>query len=164
MGKLAITSIKPSELWGYDYISPQYITLGKMIRERMNDLKCSHVISQANLGIEQISCLIAMKTRQLHPDLHITIEIVVPYENREQMWNDDNQLLYRKILDNADIITVLSKNYSKLANRIANEYIVNTLDELLAIWDGKRSYIADMVTSASAYHKSVSIIRPQSII
>ena len=43
---------------------------------------------------------------------HITLEIAVPCEGQDARWSESDRARYKKILDRADKVTVLSPHYS----------------------------------------------------
>lgn len=66
---------------------------------------------------------------------HVQLEIAVPCENQDLKWSKSDKILYHNLLDNSDIVTVLSPKYTSFCMQKRNEYMVKKSDLVLAFWN-----------------------------
>ena len=70
---------------------------------------------------------------------HITLEIAVPCEGQDAHWSDEDKARYKRILERADKVTVLSPHYTRFCMQKRNEYMVDHSDIVFAFWNEKET-------------------------
>ena len=113
-----------------------------------------HFVSGGALGIDTLAALIILEKREKNPFL--TLEIAVPFPEQDERWTERDKAVYRKILSRADIVTTVSCAYNPHALRLRNEFMLETCDALIAVFDG--SHGGTYQTVSSAYDKGIRTI------
>ena len=67
---------------------------------------------------------------------HIRLEIAVPCEGQDARWSEQDKVRYKRILERADKVTVLSPHYTSFCMQKRNEYMVDHSDIVFAFWMG----------------------------
>ena len=78
-----------------------------------------------------------LQAKKQHKD--IVLEIAVPCRNQDLKWSKDDKKRYAEILNNADIVNVLSESYTPFCMQKRNEYMVDKSDLVIAFWNGEES-------------------------
>ena len=118
-----------------------------------------HMISGGAQGMDIMAAEAVLDLKGTYPDL--TLEIAVPYEGQASKWPIADQARWRRCLDSADMITVLSHQYSKGCFFTRNRYMVEQADLLLACFDGKDGGTKMTVDYARRYGCPVCLIPPE---
>lgn len=62
----------------------------------------------------------------------VTLEIAVPCKGQDARWSDEDKARYKRILDRADKVTILSDHYTNFCMQKRNEYMVDNSDIVFA--------------------------------
>ena len=62
--------------------------------------------------------------------------VIVPFEGQDRYFTPDSKVRYRRILDQADEVVVLSAAYFQHCYLRRNAYLVNHASRLIAYYDG----------------------------
>ena len=159
---IAVTGHRPNKLWGYDLKHPKYKELSDLIKQFLKEHNATHCISGMALGVDMVFAISVLKLKR--KGLDISLECAIPCANQPCKWNKQDQDLYYKILNRADIVTQVSnESYKPWLMQKRNEYMVDKCDVLLAIWDGSDGGTGNCVKYARKVGKSIHIIDPKSI-
>lgn len=90
----------------------------------------------------------------------VTLEISVPFEAQAAKWVVDNRTCWQECIDRADVMTVLSHEYTKKYFFARNHYLVSQADILLACSDGQESETKNAVEYARQNGCKVCLIPP----
>ena len=136
-----VTGHRPSGFpWNYndkncaehkEYLQTMLSLLDSLIREEGYDF----FICGGAIGVDTDFAETVLSLKEKYP--HIKLEIAVPCENQDLKWSDADKLKYRDILKKADIVTVLSKQYTRFCMQKRNQYMVDKSDFAVAFWNGK---------------------------
>ncbi len=89
--------------------------------------------------------------------------LVLPCEGQADRWSASARELYLSILDQADDVIYVSREYSKNCMFRRNRYLVNHANYLLAVYNGEqRGGTAMTVRYARKLEREVIIIDPTS--
>ena len=77
-------------------------------------------------------CLIALKDKY-----EFSIECAIPCKGQTKYWSLKDKFRYKKVLDVASKITILSEHYFPYVMLNRNRYMVDNSELVLAVWDGK---------------------------
>ena len=117
-----------------------------------------HFISGGALGVDQDFAETVLCAKEIYDP--ITLEIAVPCPMQDLHWSEAEQLRYRSILERADRVVVLSKNYTNYCMQKRNEYMVDKSNLVLAYWNGEESGGTwNTMNYARLQQKPVRIIR-----
>lgn len=66
---------------------------------------------------------------------HIKLEIAVPCQNQDLKWSNRDKSKYQKLLQAADIVTLVTEKYSRYCMQKRNKYMVDKSDCVFAYWN-----------------------------
>ncbi len=112
-----------------EYLQTMYSLLEKLITKDGYD----YFISGGAIGVDTDFAEAVLYFKKLYP--HIMLEVAVPCENQDLKWNNADKAKYQEILKSADIVTVLSKSYTRFCMQKRNQYMVDKSDFALAFWN-----------------------------
>lgn len=159
---IAVTGHRPDKLWGYDLKYHKYKELSNLMINFLKENDATHCISAMALGVDIVFAISVLKLKKVNPNL--ILECAIPCLNQQCKWNKEDQELYQRILNRADIITYVSnEHYKPWLMQKRNEYMVDKCDKLLAIWDGSKGGTGNCVGYAKKKNKPIYIINPQLI-
>jgi uncharacterized phage-like protein YoqJ len=187
MIKVSFSGHRPNNknMGGYDWYSDK----NKKIRMRlfseianiMNSTEDSefHFISGGALGVDQFAFdvvnEIKYNTLKLN-NVKIINEIAVPFKDQPNAWfKQEDKNRYNKQLEQADIVTYVDTvdGYIKTATpqgkynpyklQLRNEYMVDNVDIIIAVWDGSKGGTCNCVNYAKKWDKKLIIINPNEI-
>ena len=84
---------------------------------------------------------------------------VVPYTEFPDSWPPEWQAKYKRLLDSADAVKVISPEYSDSVFQMRNEWIVNHSAKLIAVSNGQKSGTQNTIWYARKQHITTMIIR-----
>ena len=93
----------------------------------------------------------------------VTLEIAVPFEAQATKWAADYRTRWQECIDRADVVTVLSHEYTKSCLFVRNLYLVTQADILLACLDGQEGGTKNTVEYAKRNGCRVCVIPPSSL-
>ena len=163
--KIAITGHRPSKLGNdYDLTSP---LIGR-IKERILEELALNVpegedmifITGMALGIDTLFAKIAV-------ELGIPFIAAIPNTLQARLWPKKSVEVWRELLNKAAQVVDVSGGASSyhihhLQKR--NEWMVNTCDILIAVWDESHGGTANCVEYAKSKEKKIIYINPKTII
>lgn len=161
--RVAFTGYRLQKMpFGFDETDPRCRDFLKRLEDSIAVLiinNYTHFITGGALGMDMFSAEIVLKLKQKYP--WITLEVAVPFEAQAERWNDAYRLRYDRILREADMITVISRSYTKTCMFRRNRYLVDNADLLFACYDGKPGGTAMTVEYAHRIGIPVEFIRPE---
>lgn len=86
-------------------------------------------------GVDIWAGEIVLQLREQNPNLHLIV--ASPYEGFESRWSADWQRRYNDILDQADLVRFVCKGYSKTCFQIRNEWMVDRVARVIAVYNGE---------------------------
>lgn len=128
MLRVAVTGHRPNKLGGYD----KMFKLKEFARECFEQYKdqIGVVYTGMALGWDQAVALACV-------ELEIPFIACVPFEGQEKMWPKSSQLNYQELCSKAkEIVCVSGPGYSSWKMQLRNQYMVDSCDRLVAMWDG----------------------------
>lgn len=166
MLKIAITGHRPNKLWGYDIYTPNYIELGRRIKNAILENSVNHseieLISGMALGVDTIFALIALKLKS--KDSRFNLHCAIPCKNHSSNWFGESVKQYNHIIDSADSVQLVSNtDYTPSCMQLRNQYMVNRCDLLIAVWDKSAGGTANCVRYAQEIGKPIVFINPREI-
>ncbi len=96
--------------------------------------------------------------RKTHPE--INLEAAIPIEGQADKWSAAYRARWQRCVDEADVITVLSHEYTKGCMLVRNRYMVTQADLLVAAYDGKDGGTKMTVEMAKRAGVGVCMVRP----
>lgn len=150
--RVAATGHRPDKIGGYDFYAPQRVWVRDQIKQALIDLKATHGISGMALGVDQDFAYVCI-------ELAIPFTAAIPFVGQEEAWPQHSQEWYEWLLIRADDVVVVSPGgYSASKMQVRNEWMTDSCDVLLAVWDGSEGGTRNCVNYAY-YSYSPSFIR-----
>lgn len=160
--RCAFTGYRPKKMpFGYNEGSPLALDFKRRLRETIETLilmDYKHMISGGAQGMDIMAAEIVLDLKKEYPDL--TLEIAVPFEDQAGTWPDEYRARWQRCIDEADMITVVSHEYTKQCLFARNRYMVQQADLLLACYDGQEGGTKMTIDYAKRYGCQVCIIPP----
>lgn len=158
----AFTGYRPQKMpFGFNEEDLRCMDLKKRLRCVIEVLVwggCSHFISGGAQGFDTFAAEAVMDLKRKYP--WVTLEIAVPYDGQEDRWSSREQDRYYWILNQADIVTWVSHEYSRGCLAKRNCYLVDHCDLLVAAYDGLPGGTEQTVNYARAQGKEIKLIQP----
>ena len=130
---------RPEKLpWGTDEADPRCVLLKDKIAaaaERIHLLGIRHFICGMARGGDMFFCEAVIALREKYPE--ISLEAAIPYERQASNWPEDERIRYDSLVGKCDLVTYVSREYTKQCMLRRNRYMVKNSSILLAVYDGK---------------------------
>ena len=154
--RIAFTGHRPDKLGNYVPNSEPEMrvraALVKYLAALYEDCPELHAISGMALGVDQWAADICIS-------LNIPFTAAVPFAGFERRWPWRAQEHYRKLLQNAtEVVVVSSGDYKPFKLQKRNEWMVDNCDLLVAVWDGSNGGTANCVRYAQAKERQVKLM------
>lgn len=156
---IAITGHRPNKLGNdYNLTSPLIMGIKAKLQKIIEESKPTQIITGMALGIDTLWAELAIEN-------NIPFIAAIPCKNQEGKWPQKSKDRYSKIINHPLCIRVYvsDKEYDDKCMQKRNEYMVDTCDLLIAVWDGSPGGTANCVAYASQL-KPVYQINPKTII
>lgn len=140
------TGHRPDKLGGYGNIAMERVF--NCIMENIPK-DCTEIISGMALGFDTQLAKAAIAKK-------IPFIAAVPFYGQESKWPSYAQKEYRDILRKAQrVVMVCPGGYSPSKMQVRNEYMVDSADKVLALWNGTPGGTANCLTYALSKNKPV---------
>lgn len=153
---LALTGHRPDKVGGYVPDNP----LSKLIKNRMRweitTIRPKKIITGMGLGVDTWGAELAI-------ELNIPFLAAVPCEGQEKTWRRvEDRTHYHALLKQAsEIIHVSIGTYTPLKMLRRNQWMIESCDIVLAVWNGTDGGTANTVTYAELKRKPIRRIDPR---
>ena len=117
-----------------------------------------HMISGGAQGMDIMAAETVLDLQKEFPD--VTLEMAIPYEGQAEKWPEEYQARWQRCVDEADMVTVLSPQYTKSCLYARNRYLVQQADLLLACYDGQEGGTKNTLDYARSFGCQVCLIPP----
>ncbi len=149
--------------WGYNEADARCVTLKQTIAKqiaKLVDAGYTDFLSGMAEGTDTWAALAVLALKKEHPALKL--HCVLPCEGQSDQWSASARELYSSILEQADSIVYVSREYSKDCMLKRNRYLVDYASCLLAVYNGeRRGGTAMTVRYAQKLGREVIVLNPQ---
>lgn len=164
--RCAFTGHRPKKLpWRYNETDPRCAALKKRLTQeivRLAELGYTDFFSGMAEGADTWAALAVLDLKKENTALRL--HCVLPCEGQADRWSPSARKLYYYILEQADEIVYVSREYSADCMLKRNHYLVDNSDCLLAVYNGEeRGGTAMTVRYARKLDKKTIIIDPTDI-
>ena len=161
----AFTGHRPKSFpWGYDESASDCILLKEVLAAQISALAGQGVtdfLSGMAQGVDLWCAQIVLDLKKKNSALKL--HAILPCEWQESKWTASAQALYRSILEQADEVVYVNREYSANCMLERNRYMVDRASILLAVYNGTyRSGTGMTVRYAQKLGREVIIIDPTS--
>lgn len=154
--KIAATGHRPDKLLReYDMRGPLSNWISEQFERVMEEHKPEVCISGMALGVDMIFAATALHRK-------IPVLAAIPFEGQETKWPDASQRTYWSILNHPLVERkyVCEPGYSSFKMQVRNQFMVDTCNMLIAVWDGTPGGTANCVKYASTTNRNTIFINP----
>lgn len=156
---IGLTGHRPHKLYGYNLETKRYYNLKDRIKEILIENQCEEAITGMALGADIILAYAVLELKLEGYD--IKLHCAIPCRNHSCKWNTHDQKVYDKILQIADKVTLVTdEEYRPALMQIRNEFIVDTCDKLIAVWNGSKGGTGNCVNYARRKNKEIIQLEP----
>ena len=120
--------------------------LKNLIIESINNGYTYYVSGLAH-GVDLMSAEFVLELKQEYP--FIKLECAIPYITQSSSYSEQDKIRYLKILNQADVITILNDDYKKGCLFKRNNYMINKSSLLIGVWNGKKSGTSNTINYAN---------------
>lgn len=160
--RLCVTGHRPGKLYGYDLSDPRWERLRSVLKKILIEKECKEAITGMALGVDTIFALAVLELKNEGYD--IKLHCAIPCKNQEARWSKKDQRLYNNILKRADSVRIVSNTgYNLSVMQKRNEYMVNSSDGVIAVWDGSKSGTANCVRYAKEKERFIIYVDPNNM-
>lgn len=92
----------------------------------------NHFISGMAQGIDMLAAEIVLLLKEKYS--HITLECAIPFSGQKDSFNSSDRVRYNNICKQADLVSVLTENYSPDCLMKRNKYMVDKSSKLIACY------------------------------
>jgi uncharacterized phage-like protein YoqJ len=127
----------------------------------MLDREFTTFMSGMALGSDMMFARIALELRERYTSALVKLVAVIPCLDHDKAWNPRDRALCREMIEQADErVLVSDRPYFDGCMQRRNRYLVDSCDEMLAIYDGQRGGTMQTINYAKGKGRKITIIDP----
>lgn len=156
--KVAVTGHRPDKL-GNEYSMNGEIStkIYNKLSETIDRINPDVMISGMALGVDMIFANLAINRK-------IPLIAAIPFKGQEGKWPDSSQRIYNKMLGYAqEQYVICSGGYSSYKMQKRNEWMVDSCDILIAVWNGSEGGTFNCINYAIEKDKLITRINPKEL-
>ena len=155
----AATGHRPDKLGGYSPAAFARLCLFAHKEISLIDPLPVKLISGMAMGWDQAVTLAALS-------LNIPVQAAIPFDGQDAKWPSRDRKRYQEILSmvletGGRVTNVSPGRYDSWKLQIRNEYMVNSADHILALWNGSPGGTANTVDYAQRHGRALTNLWPQ---
>ena len=159
----AFTGHRPNKLpWRYDETDSRCVALKAVLAEQITALAeagFTQFLSGMAEATDTWSALAVLSLRKKNPA--IKLHCILPCTVQAEKWSASSRELYRSILERADSVVYVSRDYHKNCMLDRNRFMVEHASALLAVYNGvRRSGTGATVNYARKMGREIIVIDP----
>lgn len=159
----AFTGHRPGKLpWRYDETDERCVALKAVLAEQIAALVeagFTHFLSGMAEATDTWSALSVLSLREKNPA--IKLHCILPCTAQAEKWSTSSRDLYHSILNQADSVVYVNRDYHKNCMLERNRFLVDHAAALLAVYNGgRRSGTGATVNYARKMGREVIVIDP----
>ena len=160
---VAFTGHRPSKLpWRYNEMDTRCTALKKVLTEQIAaqvETGATQFLSGMAEGCDLWYSQIVLRLREENPT--IKLHCILPCTAQAEKWSTSLRDLYRSILEQADSIVYVSRDYHRNCMLDRNRFLVDHASTLLAVYNGvRRSGTGATLRYAQKLGRDIIIIDP----
>ena len=162
----AFTGHRPHKLpWRYNEADSRCLALKAALAGQITQLVDAGVTDFYSGGADGVDCwasLIVLELKKKNPVLKL--HLILPHEGQADRWNDSAQDRYHSILEKADSVEYVSREYYDGCMLDRNHRLIEATGVLLAVYNGEwRGGTAATVRYARKLDRRIIILNPTTL-
>jgi len=137
---VAFTGHRPQKFpWKYDETDSRCSALKTVLTEQITalaDVGVTQFLSGMAEATDTWSALSVLALRETRPK--IKLHCILPCKEQADKWRASSRALYHSILEQADSVVYVSRNYHKDCMLERNRFLIDHSTTLLAVYNGER--------------------------
>lgn len=157
----AFTGHRPDKLNGYDPKDNKELLwkLRSLIVDHIENKGVDVFISGMALGVDMWAARIVLKLKETYP--HIKLVAAIPCLDHSSKWRVESKTEWQEIVDKADkVIYVSEEPYTAWCMQKRNEFMTNSSEYIIAVWDGSPGGTGNCVRYAEKNKKIITRLLP----
>ena len=159
----AFTGHRPGKLpWRYDETDSRCVALKAVLMEQITllvEAGVTQFLSGMAEGTDVFCSEIILALREKNPA--IKLHCILPCTAQAEKWSASSRVLYRSILERADSVVYVNRDYHKNCMLERNRFMVEHASTLLAVYNGvRRSGTGATVNYARKMGREIIVIDP----
>ena len=135
-------------------------TLINIIKKHTED-GVNHYISRLSMGMEIVFIEALIKSKNKFPQ--IIIETCLPSAEEISYWNESEKIRYKLAVENCSIFFSINSNYSVEYSQRLRDYMLNSANYVIAVWNGEMGDTATLIRSARYKGKKITCVNPDKL-
>ena len=151
--------------WKYDEMDDRCVALKAVLTEQIRllaDAGVTQFLSGMAEAVDTWSALSVLALREENPALKL--HCILPCREQADKWSASSRDLYRSILERADSIVYVSREYHKNCMLDRNRFLIEHASILLAVYNGeRRGGTAATMRYAQKLGREIIVIDPDTL-
>jgi uncharacterized phage-like protein YoqJ len=151
---VGVTGHRPPKCGNYEGTDPLALWIKMELRNVLRELQPLYLITGMALGVDQW-------TAEACVELNIPFIAAVPFPGQAKAWPPESQEKYQRLIKQArEIVIVNDGIYENWKMQARNEWIVDHINVLIAVFDGSPGGTANTVNYADRIKREKRRINP----
>lgn len=160
---VSFTGYRPQKLsFGSDENAPEAIRLKSILRSEIQKLIDKHYVyfqTGAAMGVDMMCAEIVLELMETNPK--VMLFAIIPCKNQCAAWDEKSVARYKSIMQRVSGSYLVSDSeYYNGCMQKRNQYLVDTADVLLAVYDGAKGGTANTIEYAKKQGRKIIIVSP----
>lgn len=149
---VAVTGHRPDKLGGYITPNPFYDLVVKGLADAINKFKPDYLITGMSQGVDQWAAEICL-------NVGIPYVAAIPFQGQECKWPAKAQARYHWLLSKAhEKYVICQGGYEPWKMQKRNEWMVNSCQQMIAVWNGTAGGTNNCVSYATHVGKPIEYV------
>lgn len=130
-------------------------------KEAIKAIESGHdtFITGMAMGSDIMAGEVITELKQEYPEIKLIGAI--PFNGHTSMWSDEWKTRFNDLLNKLDLVQYISKYQTNKSYSMRNKWMVDNADEVIAIYNGRKSGTGNTVEYAKSNNKNVNVISPE---
>ena len=163
---VAFTGHRPKKFpWKYDESDPECVALKEAIARKVSEFASGGIVHYLSGMAEGVDLWAAQAVLELREQNRaVKLHCILPCTNQADKWPDSSQERYRAILNRADSIWYVSREYHKNCMLERNRFMVKHSTILFAVYNGEpRGGTAATIRYARKLCREIFVLAPATL-
>lgn len=156
------TGYRPQKVnWEFNSSSKEYLRVAESVENLINQAiknGYKYFISGMALGFETLCAETVLKLKTINPEIKLICAL--PCKEQDKYWSDLQRQIYRKVIEQADVVQYVSENYSKYCMYKRNKFMLYNSSLVIALFDGKPGGTKSTLNLAKKSGLDILLISP----
>lgn len=156
------TGYRPQKVnWEFNSSSKEFLRVAKAVENLINQAIKNgyrYFISGMALGFDTLCAETVLKLKTINPEIKLICAL--PCKEQDKYWSDLQRQIYKKIIEQADVVQYVSENYTGYCMFKRNKFMLCNSSLVIALFDGKSGGTKTTLNLAKKSGLDILIISP----